>query len=83
MAAKVQIIFYLQSVKYLFFVKNKLFFREKMTIFAEKIDQSFQRRFFPFHLFYCSVSRESNIPLQPKFVTKMMKKSVFVCWKSL
>jgi len=36
MAAKVQIIFYLQSVKYLFFVKNKLFFREKMTIFAEK-----------------------------------------------
>jgi hypothetical protein len=37
MAAKVQIIFYLQSVKYLFFVKNKLFFREKMTIFAEKL----------------------------------------------
>jgi hypothetical protein len=37
MAAKVQIIFYLQSVKYLFFVKNKLFFEKKMTIFAEKL----------------------------------------------
>jgi hypothetical protein len=37
MAAKVQIIFYLQSVKYLFFVKNKLIFEKKMTIFAEKL----------------------------------------------
>lgn len=39
---------------------------------------SFQRRFFPFHLFCCSVSRIIEVILQPKFVTKMMKKLVFV-----
>lgn len=40
MAAKVQIIFYLQSVKYLFFVKNKLFFSRKNDYLYRKIDQS-------------------------------------------
>ena len=51
MAAKVQIIFYLQSVKYLFFVKNKLFFREKMTIFAEKLTNRFSGDFSRFTYF--------------------------------
>ena len=45
MAAKVQIIFYLQSVKYLFFVKNKLFFEKKNDYLCRKIGQSENEEF--------------------------------------
>ena len=49
-----------------------------MLYFNPMVLIPFQRRFFPFHLFCCSVSRIIEVFLQPKFMTKMMKKVVFV-----